>query len=142
MINEQRNIVFFDGECNFCNSSVNFIFEHRKSDDIYFASLQSDFAKSVLPESFYSQPEFDTIYFFRKGKIYDRASAILRIAKSLKIPYSFVSVFLLIPKFISDFLYDLVAKNRHKIVKNKVTCRLATPEEKKFFLDTASSSNS
>jgi predicted DCC family thiol-disulfide oxidoreductase YuxK len=135
MENESRNIVFFDGDCNFCNSSVNFIFENRSKDNIYFASLQSEFAKKTLPNNFVNQPNFDTIYFYTGGKIHDRSSAILRMVKHLKQPFKIGMIFLIVPKFIRDFCYDIVAKNRHKIVKSTVTCRLTSAEERKFFLD-------
>ena len=132
---ESRDIVFFDGDCNFCNSSVNFIFEKRSKDNIYFASLQSEFAKKTLPSHFINQPEFDTIYFYTGGKIHDRSSAILKIVKNLKQPFRIAMIFLIVPKFIRDFFYDIVAKNRHKIIKSTVTCRLTSVEERKFFLD-------
>lgn len=135
MKTESRDIVFFDGDCNFCNSSVNFIFEKRSNNNIYFASLQSEFAKNTLPSNFINQPEFDTIYFYTGGKIHDRSSAILRMVKHLKQPFRIAMIFLIVPKFIRDFCYDLVAKNRHRIIKSTVTCRLTSAEERKFFLD-------
>tara|TARA_B100001175_G_C19316906_1_gene545811 strand:+ start:196 stop:609 length:414 start_codon:yes stop_codon:yes gene_type:complete len=135
MKNETRDIVFFDGDCNFCNSSVNFIFEKRSKNNIYFASLQSEFAKKTLPSSLVNQSEFNTIYFYSGGKIHNRSSAILRIVKHLKQPFRSGIIFLIVPKFIRDFFYKIVAKNRHRIIESTVTCRLTSTEERKFFLD-------
>ena len=135
MKNETRDIVFFDGDCNFCNSSVNFIFEKRSKNNIYFASLQSKFAKKTLPSSLVNQSEFNTIYFYTGGKIHNRSSAILRIVKHLKQPFRSGMIFLIVPKFIRDFFYNIVAKNRHRIIKSTMTCRLTSTEERKFFLD-------
>jgi predicted DCC family thiol-disulfide oxidoreductase YuxK len=135
MKNETRDIVFFDGDCNFCNSSVNFIFEKRSKNNIYFASLQSKFAKKTLPSSLVNQSEFNTIYFYTGGKIHNRSSAILRIVKHLKQPFRSGMIFIIVPKFIRDFFYNIVAKNRHRIIKSTMTCRLTSTEERKFFLD-------
>jgi predicted DCC family thiol-disulfide oxidoreductase YuxK len=114
---------------------VNFIFGKRSKNNIYFASLQSEFAKKTLHSSFVNQPEFDTIYFYTGGKIHDRSSAILRILKYLKQPFRSGIIFLIVPKFIRDFFYTIVAKNRHRIIKSTITCRLTSAEERKFFLD-------
>jgi len=57
------------------------------------------------------------------------------MVKHLKQPFRIAMIFLIVPKFIRDFCYDLVAKNRHRIIKSTVTCRLTSAEERKFFLD-------
>ena len=129
------NVIFFDGDCNFCNSSVNFIFEHKKSNDIYFASLQSDYAKKTLPKEITSLKEFDTIYYYQDKKLHSKSTAILRMCKSLKFPFILLYLFIITPRFIRDFVYDIVSRNRHKIIKSKNTCRIPEENERKYFID-------
>mgnify|MGYP002830860628 CR=1 FL=1 len=114
--------------------SISF-FTKRKSNDIKFASLQSAYAKSVLPENNINVSEFETIFFATGWELYDRSSAILKICSPLKALYSLGKLFLIVPKFIRDFIYKLISKNRHKIFAKKVTCRIPNSFEKSFFID-------
>ena len=134
---EHNNVILFDGACNFCNQSVNLFFSkrRRRSNNIKFASLQSPFAKSILPERLTNVSEFDTIHFVSDGKLYDRSSAILKICKFLKVPFRWATIFLIVPKVIRDFVYKIISKNRHRIIKKKVSCRMTDKFEKSFFID-------
>ncbi|UKN02171.1 DUF393 domain-containing protein [Paracrocinitomix mangrovi] len=123
-------IVFYDGDCGFCNTSVQFILDKRKT-DFYFVPLQSDYAKEKLGEK-NIQINLDTIYFIKNGKLYDRSSAALQICKGLKGGYPLMMAFYIVPKFIRDVFYNAIAKRRHKI--KDAHCVLPTVEERKFFL--------
>lgn len=74
----------------------------------------------------------DTIYFLKDGKIYERSSAGLQISKGLKGLYPMMMGFYIIPKFIRDGVYNMIAKRRHRIRDGY--CAIPTPEEKAFFI--------
>ena len=124
-------IVFYDGDCGFCNSSVQFILNKRKR-DFYFSPLQSDRSKEILTQ-YGIEIKMDTIYFLKNGKLYDRSSAGLQICKGLKGGYPLMMAFYIIPKFLRDLVYNTIAKRRHRIRAGY--CAIPTEEEKAFFLE-------
>jgi predicted DCC family thiol-disulfide oxidoreductase YuxK len=132
---DKRQIVFFDGDCNFCNSSVDFIFKRNSQRSFYFSSLQSDFAEGFF-RSFNREITLNTVYLYQNGRIYNRSRAIFLIAKDLDGPYRFFSVLrYIIPKFLSDMVYDVFAKNRHYLKRKKVSCRIPEAWELEYFVD-------
>lgn len=134
---EVRYIVFFDGKCNFCNKTVDFIFKNKKPNEtLYFASLESEFAAKFLKSSNISLDKLDTIYFYSEGIIYDRSTAVLHLCGLLKSGYSLLRVFKIIPRSIRDRIYKIISKNRHRIFGLTSTCRISTEEERVFFLET------
>ena len=110
-------IVFFDGECGLCSRVVRFINRYEKNDVIIFSPLQSDFAIKVLANK-NIKPDLNTFYFYSNDTITDRSSGILKIIPFLKWYFSFLLIFWIVPKFIRDFFYNLIAKNRLKIYKD------------------------
>ena len=110
-------IVFFDGECGLCSRVVRFINRYEKNDVISFSPLQSDFAIKVLANK-NIKPDLNTFYFYSNDTITNRSSGILKIIPFLKWYFSFLLIFWIVPKFIRDFFYNLIAKNRLKIYKD------------------------
>lgn len=131
-----EHIVFFDGKCNLCNRSVDVLINKRKDETLYFASLQSEFAAAFLPPHRVDLSDLDTLYYYSKGTLYARSSALLHVSARLKGGFPFLRVFLLVPRFIRDAAYTFVARNRYRFFGKKDTCRLATEEEKALFLET------
>lgn len=130
ILNESKKILFYDGDCGFCNSSVQFALSHQKN-EIYFATLQSKFALDLLNKNGI-KIELDTLYFYKNGKIYDKSSGALRLAKELKFPYNLLFAFYIVPKFLRNTVYSFIAKRRHRI-KNGF-CVNPSKTEKKLFL--------
>lgn len=124
------NIVFYDGDCGFCNASVGFILKKRKV-NFFYSPLQSDWAKEVLAENGLSV-DLSTIYFKKGNKVYDRSSAALQICKGLKGGYPLLLAFWIVPKFLRDLVYNAVAKRRHRIKQGH--CVIPTEKEKQFFV--------
>ncbi len=134
IIPSETMLVLFDGLCNLCSSSVQFIIRHESDDTIRFASLQSSIGEEMKMK--YKIPsECDSIILVWKEKPYLRTDAILRIAGKLRIPYKWAVVFLVIPRFFRDFAYRIIASNRYKWFGRKAECWIPTPELKKRFLD-------
>ena len=131
LTDSKNKILFYDGDCGFCNSSVQFVLKNKKVDDIYFATLQSKFAKKILEEK-EIEIKMDTLYYLKDKKIYSKSSAGIQIIKELKFPYPLLLVFYIVPKFIRDSVYSFIAKRRHKIRAGY--CMLPLENEKKLFL--------
>ena len=132
---EEGKIVLFDGVCNFCNSSVNFIIDKDKSDVFRFASLQSDFGQKRLKEFNLPTDSFSTLILLSNGKCFTRSTAALRIAKELSFPYNLSFAFIVIPPFIRNFFYDIVSRNRYRWFGKKDACRIPSPEERAKFIE-------
>ena len=128
---KNQPILFYDGECGFCNWSVQFSLKKRKR-KLYYLSLQSEKAKTILKE-YRVEVKLDTIYLLIENKLYDKSSAVLRTMNYLKFPFPLLKIFLLIPKPIRNWSYNLISKNRHLFIDNY--CVIPSDENKKYFLD-------
>jgi predicted DCC family thiol-disulfide oxidoreductase YuxK len=131
----EKDILLFDGVCNLCNSSVNFIIDHDPKGRFKFAALQSEFGQKKLEELGFDQEEFDSLVLLSGDKVYKKSSAALRIAKKLSGLYPLLYVFIIIPPFIRHGVYDVIAKNRYKWWGKRDSCRMPTPELKARFVE-------
>ena len=127
-----QHVVFFDGVCNLCNSSVQFIIRHDKKNIFQFSALQSEAAAKYLPGKI---NELNTMYYLENGKVYSKSDAILRIAKNLGGIFPFFYGFIVVPKFLRNKIYDIVARNRYKWFGKKDHCMLPRPELQQKFLN-------
>lgn len=127
------DVILFDGVCNFCNASINFVIDRDAARRFRFASLQSDFGQRLLAENNRQLTDFDTVLLLRDGKLYKKSDAALEIARYLK-GWSWLYLFRVVPRFIRDFFYDIIAKNRYRLFGKSESCRIPTPEEKKLFV--------
>lgn len=129
-----KRIVLFDGECNFCNSSVQFIIKRDPANRFLFSSLQSETGKKYVKQ-FHIPDDVDSLVLIENGKAYTKSAAALHIAKKLDGLWHLLFLFILVPRKIRDKVYDYVAKNRYKwFGKQEEACMLPTPEERKRFI--------
>lgn len=132
----KQNIIFFDGVCNLCNGAVNFVIDRDTENHYSFSSLQSDFAKRTLSEKGVDPTELKTIILLdTQNNLHFKSSAALNVLSNLKSKWRILSIFRFVPRFIRDFVYDLIARNRYNMFGRKDTCRIPTPELRKRFLD-------
>lgn len=128
-----NNIVLFDGVCNLCNRSVDFIIRNEKSDKLQFASLQSDVGKSIVNKSGLDEIP-DSVMLFVDGELLVRSDAALAISTYLKRPYAYGIIFKYVPKILRDSVYNLIAKNRYRWFGKKEKCRVPSADERERFL--------
>lgn len=126
-------IILFDGECNFCNSSIQFIIKRDKKAHFTFASLQSEIGKTYR-EQFGISKDVDSLVLIEGERCFIKSSAALRISKKLDGRWKLFSAFLLIPPPLRNVCYDVIAKNRYKWFGKQESCMLPTTEIKKRFL--------
>ena len=112
------SIVFYDGDCGLCNFVVQFILKHEREEKLMFCSLQSEFAIEFLNEKGYDAILLNTLYFFNGSQIFRKSSAALQIVRFLKLKWWFFLIFWIVPWFIRDIFYDIIANIRKKIVPN------------------------
>lgn len=129
------NLVLYDGVCNFCNSSVNFIIRHEKEQELKFASLQSELGNAVLKRHNLDPENFDSIVFVQNGQVFQKSKGAFKIAGFLKAPLSWVKAFSILPVWFTDLFYDIIARNRYKIFGKSDTCQIPSPELRSRFLD-------
>jgi predicted DCC family thiol-disulfide oxidoreductase YuxK len=127
-------IILFDGICNLCNKSVQFIIKRDPIGYFKFASLQSETGKRLLKQYKISK-QIDSIIVIENKKIYFKSSAALQICGKLTGFWKLFTVLRVLPPVFRDFLYDKVAKNRYKWYGKRDRCMLPTAEMKKRFLD-------
>ncbi len=128
----QPAIILFDGVCNFCNSSVNFVIKRDKKAYFKFAPLQSELAEKLLGKPISEMP--DSVVLIENDKVHDKSTAALMIAKKLDGLWPIFYLLIIIPRPIRDWVYNLIAKNRYKIFGKKDSCMIPDPAIKARFL--------
>ena len=132
---KEEPLLLFDGVCNLCSSSVQFVLKRNRKGNVRFASLQSDFGKEVLNKSNLPHTYLNSLVLIENGKTYVKSEAALQLAKHLDGIWKMGSVFLLIPKFIRNPIYDWIARNRYAWFGKKETCWIPEQKWNDRFLD-------
>lgn len=126
------NIIYFDGVCGLCNGFVDFIMKIDTEGKFKFSPLQSEFAKSrLLPK--YTE-DLKSVVVEIDGEILEKSDAVFKVMETLGGKWKLASTLKILPLFLRNAGYDLVAEWRYKIFGKKDTCRLPTPEEKERFI--------
>lgn len=110
-----RKIVFYDGDCGFCNRTVQIILRDERRAELFFSPLQSEFSEAFFPEHGQPAPSLDTFYFFDGQKFYDRSTAALRLIPHLKWYWQPARIVWIIPKKVRDRAYDFIAARRRRL---------------------------
>lgn len=114
-------IVLFDGECNLCNRSVQFIIKRDPAGYFRFASLQSEIGRQLLRQ--YGLPsDCNSFILIEDEQCYLRSTAALRVCRNLKGLWKILSIFLIIPRFLRDPIYNIIAKNRTRWFGTSNSC--------------------
>ena len=132
----EHPVILFDGVCNLCNHSVNFIIDRDPQARFRFAALQSPAAQALLAARGLPPPaaEPESILLLAGDKVHQRSGAALRIARGLRGAWPLLSAFLLVPAPLRDWVYRWIARNRYRWFGKSDTCRMPTPELKARFL--------
>lgn len=126
-------IILFDGVCNLCNSSVQFIIRRDPAAYFSFASLQSEIGQQLLQEHQY-HGQLDSVILIENNKLYAKSDAALRIVRRLP-SWRILSAGRFIPRSIRDSIYQFVAKHRYRWFGKQEVCMLPSPEIRSRFLD-------
>lgn len=129
-----QQIILFDGVCNFCDASINFVIDRDPEGRFKYASLQSSVGEQLLTKFGLDTTDYDSFVLVDGDRFYTKSSAALRVAKQLGGLWNLLYVFMIIPKFIRDSVYSLIAKNRYKWFGKKDECMIPSPEVRARFI--------
>ena len=137
---ETNPIVLYDGVCGLCNRLVQFILKRDVENRFRFASLQSDFAATLLARHGANSRDLDTFYVVidhgqKNERILMRSDAILHVVKTLGGIWALAGTGRILPKTLRDAMYRLVARNRYRVFGKHESCMLPSPEHRAKFLD-------
>ncbi len=129
-------ILLFDGVCNLCSSSVQFVIAHDKANHFRFASQQSDAGKDLMRAHRLPIPEGDpaSMILVDGDRVYERSAAAIEIGRGLGFPWSLAIVWYVVPRFIRDAVYMFIARHRYRWFGKKDVCMVPTPELRARFL--------
>ena len=129
-----RPVVLFDGICNLCNRSVNFLLRWDHEGGIRYSAMQSDPGRRLLRRHGLPKGDYDSFVVLDGDKVLCKSAAILHLVGCLGWPWRLVGAFSIVPQAIRDWTYDLVARNRYRLMGTRTSCRVPTPEERERFL--------
>ena len=130
-------ILLFDGVCNLCDHSVQFVLDHDASGAFRFASLQSEVGRQLVGQCGMDPDVLDSIVLVENGRCYVRSDAAWRVAQRLDAPWRWAAVGRVVPRGLRDRIYDWVARNRYRWFGTRDACRIPTPDVRSRFLDAA-----
>lgn len=128
-----RPVLFFDGECNLCNSFVQFIIRHDRQKQFLFSPLQSPAGQQARLH-IAQNANLSTVILLHNGRYLSRSAAALTVLKMLGMPWSLLYAATIFPAFLRNFVYDLIARNRYKWFGKRDTCMIPTPELMERFI--------
>ena len=132
---KDKKIILFDGVCNLCDTSVQYIIKHDKKDVFRFVSLQSELGEKIINHIGVDRSKTDSIVVYEpRIAYYTKAEASIIIAKSIGGWISLLTIFSILPKSIQNLGYDIVAKNRYKWFGKKESCMMPSHEISTKFL--------
>lgn len=135
-IPKDKKLLLFDGICNLCNSSINYVIKHDKDDVFMFAPLQSKVGKKIINDHNIDTSKTDSIILYEHSKgVSFKSTAALKIASRLGFPRNLMAIFYVIPAFIRNWVYDYIAKNRYNWFGKQDACMIPTPELRKKFIE-------
>jgi predicted DCC family thiol-disulfide oxidoreductase YuxK len=130
-----KKIILFDGVCNLCDSTVQFLIKHDKKDIFRFVAIQSEIGQEIISHIGIDTSKTDSIILYEPGHAYYyKAQAALNIATSLGGMYSLMGIFKILPNGLSNMVYDYIARNRYKWYGKKDACMLPTSEMRAKFI--------
>lgn len=127
-------VILFDGVCNLCNSSVQFILKRDKRGRFLFGSLQSESGQGLLVEHGLPVDDYASFIYIKEGKVYTKSSGALHVLKDLGGLWKLLYVLILVPKPIRDYIYSLIANNRYRLFGKRNACMMPSAGIKERFL--------
>ncbi|WP_396157353.1 thiol-disulfide oxidoreductase DCC family protein [Flavobacterium sp.] len=133
---KDKKIILFDGVCNLCNASVQYVIKHDEKDVFRFVSLQSELGQKIQKHIGIADKNIDSVVLYLPGiAYYYKSTAVIEITKSLQGIFNYGLLFKILPTPLRDIVYDYIAKNRFKWFGKNDSCMIPTPELKAKFLE-------
>jgi predicted DCC family thiol-disulfide oxidoreductase YuxK len=133
--NSKKPIVLFDGVCNLCNGTIQYIIKRDKRDQFFFASLQGSTGQQLLKKYQLPQTSFNSFVLIEGDRAYTKSTGALKVLKKLGGIWNLLYAFIIVPLFVRDAVYNWISKNRYRWFGKREYCMIPTPELKARFLD-------
>ena len=127
-------LIIFDGVCNLCNGFVKFVIKHDPLSKFKFIAFQQIMDRNLASEYGLSEVAPETVILFTGGEKYFKSTAVLKIIRELKFPFRYFYFLICVPRFIRDYVYDLVANSRYRIFGKRDSCMVPDPELNERFV--------
>lgn len=127
-----RPIILFDGYCNFCSSTIDFIIKYDKKKKFLFAASQLGAGLKLVEE--YKLQNVDSVILIYKNKVYRYSTAILKVCWLLGLPFNLFASFLIVPPLFRNMIYKWIAKNRYKWFGKRSSCKIPDQKEMDRFI--------
>ena len=131
---EEKPVILFDGVCNLCNGSVQFILKRDKKNKFRFGSLQGNYGQQMMKKLQMPSGDMYSFILQENEKVYTRSTAALRVLKLLGGKWKLFYSFIVIPKFVRDGVYRFIAQNRYRWFGKKEECWIPDPKWNDRFL--------
>lgn len=135
LISKTKEVVIYDSTCGLCSHSLLFVIKRDTKKRFIFAALNSKAAQELLGESSSMRNMPDSIVLITKKGIFTRSDAVIQIAKKLGVPWSAAIFGYLLPRIFRNWIYDKIARNRHRLGIKIKTCKMMTPDQQSRFID-------
>jgi predicted DCC family thiol-disulfide oxidoreductase YuxK len=129
-----QSVILFDAVCNLCNTSVQYVIKHDPKAFFTFASLQGETGQTLLKKYGLSADDLNSFVLIQNDKALTRSAAALTVARQLDGLSKLLYGFIIVPAFIRDGVYNMIAKNRYKWFGKRDSCMIPSPELNSRFL--------
>lgn len=135
IIHNTNPVILFDGVCNLCNSSVLLVIKYDPKKLFRFASIQGDYGQQILKRFHLPPTSLGSFILVDENQIYTQSTGALKVVKRLSGLWPLMYAFIIIPPFIRDIVYNLIAKNRYKWFGKKDNCAVPSAALRELFFD-------
>lgn len=130
-----NSVILFDGVCNLCSASVQFVLKHDKHQRFLFSPLQSQYAQTILAQYQLGNKDLNSFILIQNKQIYTQSTAAIKVANALAFPTNLLVIFIIIPPFIRNYIYHIVATNRYRWFGKKSSCYVPTSKWENRFIE-------
>ncbi len=131
---DYQHMIVFDGVCNFCNASVDFVMARDPQQKYKFGTLQSDAGQVILQNNNLSTQDFETFLYIQHGTVFTKSTAALKVAKGLTGVWPLLYGFIIVPRLIRDTVYQFIARRRYQWMGKREVCRLPSENDRSRFV--------
>jgi len=124
-------VLYFDGVCNLCNRVIQYVIRHDRKERFLFAPLRPE---AGMEPAGGTEAQPDSVLLVWNGRRYRKSAAVLQTCRLLGGWHLLLCTGWLVPRFIRDFLYDLIARSRYRIFGKRDSCMIPSPELSKRFI--------
>ncbi len=127
-------VILFDGVCNFCNASVDFVIQRDPQKKFMFGTLQSEPAQQILMNFNFNTQDFETFLYLENGHVFSKSTAALKVAKELTGLWPLLYLCIFIPRTIRDGVYQFIGRRRYQWMGKRESCRLPNESDRARFV--------